>query len=200
MERDPYDILGISRYSTEEDIKKAYRELAKKYHPDNFSDDSMRRLAEEKMKEINEAYNTVMRGAQNAYSSGGSSYAASEFILIRQMINEHNFSEAEVKLDAMNASDRGAEWHFLKGCLMTQKGWFLDANKYFETACNMDPSNMEYRQALESMKNTANSYSKGYRHTPTSRNTECCDMDCCTQLICADCLCECLGGDFISCC
>ncbi|MBQ9692764.1 MAG: J domain-containing protein, partial [Clostridia bacterium] len=66
MERDPYDILGISRYSTEEDIKKAYRELAKKYHPDNFSDESMRRLAEEKMKEINEAYNTVMRGAQNA--------------------------------------------------------------------------------------------------------------------------------------
>ena len=49
MQRDPYDILGISRYSTEEDIKKAYRDLAKRYHPDNFSDESMRKLAEEKM-------------------------------------------------------------------------------------------------------------------------------------------------------
>ena len=200
MERDPYDILGISRYSTEEDIKKAYRELAKKYHPDNFTDDSMKKLAEEKMKEINEAYNILMRGAQNAYANGGSSYSASVFIRVRQMINERNFSEAEITLDAMSASDRGAEWHFLKGCLMTQKGWYLDASKYFETACNMDPSNAEYRQALESMKTTANSYSKGYRQGPVSHNTACCDMDCCTELICADCLCECLGGDLISCC
>ncbi len=200
MQRDPYDILGISRYSTEEDIKKAYRELAKRYHPDNFTDDSMRKLAEEKMKEINEAYNTLMRGAQNAYQAGGSSYSASEFIRVRQMINEHNFSEAEITLDAMNSADRGAEWHFLKGCLMTQKGWFLDASKYFETACNMDPSNMEYRQALDSMKNTANNYSKGYRTGSSRQNDSCCDMDCCTQLICADCLCECLGSDLISCC
>lgn len=196
MERDPYSILGVGKYATEEEIKKAYRELAKKYHPDNFSDDSMKELAEEKMKEINEAYDTLTRRVSGAQSS----YSSAEFIRIRTLINEHNFSEAEIKLDAMNMSDRGAEWHFLKGCVLSQRGWFLDAQKYFETACNMDPSNTEYRQAYESMRNTASSYSRGYRNAPQGRTTGCCDSDVCTSLICADCLCECLGGDLISCC
>lgn len=196
MERDPYSILGVGKYATEEEIKKAYRELAKKYHPDNFSDDSMRELAEEKMKEINEAYDTLTRRSSGAQSS----YSSAEFIRIRTLINEHNFSEAEIKLDAMNMADRGAEWHFLKGCVLSQRGWFLDAQKYFETACNMDPSNAEYRQAYESMRNTANSYSRGYRNAPQGRTGGCCDSDVCTSLICADCLCECLGGDLISCC
>lgn len=196
MERDPYSILGVGKYATEEEIKKAYRELAKKYHPDNFSDDSMKELAEEKMKEINEAYDTLTRRASGAQSS----YSSAEFIRIRTLINEHNFSEAEIKLDAMNMSDRGAEWHFLKGCVLSQRGWFLDAQKYFETACNMEPSNTEYRQAYESMRNTASSYSRGYRNAPQGRTGGCCDSDVCTTLICADCLCECLGGDLISCC
>lgn len=196
MERDPYSILGVGKYATEEEIKKAYRDLAKKYHPDNFSDNSMKELAEEKMKEINEAYDTITR----RFSGAQSSYSSAEFIRIRTLINEHNFSEAEIKLDAMNMSDRGAEWHFLKGCVLSQRGWFLDAQKYFETACNMDPNNSEYRQAYESLRNTATSYSRGYRDAPSGRGSTCCDSDVCTSLICADCLCECLGGDLISCC
>ena len=122
MQNNPYDVLGVSRNASDDEIKKAYRELAKKYHPDNFPDASLRELAEEKMKEINEAYDMLMRR-----NGGGSEYSKSEFAKIRMMINQQNFSEAEIKLDAMNAADRNAEWHFLKGCVLSQRGWFLDA-------------------------------------------------------------------------
>ena len=199
MQNNPYDVLGLPRNANEEQIKRAYRELAKKYHPDNFPDASMRELAEEKMKEINEAYDMLMRK-----NGGNSEYSKFEFAKIREMINQRNFSEAEIKLDSMNAADRNAEWHFLKGCVLSQSGWYLDAKKFFEIACNMDPSNGEYRQAYDVMKSQAYSYSRGNNPNngaPTTQRDHSCDvLDCCTQLICLDCLCECMGGDFITCC
>ena len=54
--RDPYQVLGVPSTATDEEVKKAYRNLAKKYHPDNYHDDPLADLAQEKMKEINEAY------------------------------------------------------------------------------------------------------------------------------------------------
>ena len=199
MQNNPYDVLGLPRNANEEQIKRAYRELAKKYHPDNFPDASMRELAEEKMKEINEAYDMLMRK-----NGGNSEYSKFEFAKIREMINQRNFSEAEIKLDSMNAADRNAEWHFLKGCVLSQRGWYLDAKKFFEIACNMDPSNGEYRQAYDVMKSQAYSYSRGNNPNngapTTQRDHSCGVLDCCTQLICLDCLCECMGGDFITCC
>ena len=192
--KDPYEILGISRNADEEEIKKAYRELAKKYHPDNFSDENMKNLAEEKMKEINEAYDFITRSSSQNYSS----YADSEFANIRMYLEQNNYSEAEIRLDAINSADRNAEWYFLKGCVMSQRGWYIDAQKYFNTAINMDPQNAEYRQAYESMQRNATAYSGGYRRRGSDAG--CCNMDFCTSLICADCLCECLGGDLISCC
>lgn len=199
MQKNPYEVLGVKQTATQEEIRAAYHELAKNYHPDNFSDEPMKKLAEEKMKEINEAYDFLTRKGES--SSG---YSASEFANIRRMINNQNFSEAEIKLDAMNSADRNAEWHFLKGCVLSQRGWFLDAQKFFEIACNMNPSNSEYRQAYESMRNTAYNYSQGYSQPNMYDNGRprngACDMDCCTKLICLDCLCECMGGDFISCC
>lgn len=198
MSKNPYTVLGIPENATEEQIKNAYRELARKYHPDNFADDTMRELAEEKMKEINEAYDQLTR-----MNAGESTYSTSEFFKIRTLINEQKFSEAEIKLDAMNSQDRNAEWHFLKGCVLSQRGWYLDAQKFFEIACNMDPQNREYRQAYESMRNTAYNYSQGYTQTemhPPQQQSSGCDTDCCAKLICLDCLCECMGGDFISCC
>ena len=198
MQKNPYDILGVSRDATQEQIKAAYKELVKTYHPDNFPDPTMKGLAEEKMKEINEAYDFLTRRGDST-----SGYSASEFANIRVLINNQRFSEAEIKLDAMNSADRNAEWHFLKGCVLSQRGWFLDAQKFFEIACNMDPDNAEYRRAYESMRNTAYNYSQGYNppeHEHYERRGGACDTDCCTKLICLDCLCECMGGDFITCC
>ena len=60
--KDPYEVLGIPHGASEETIKKAYRDLARKYHPDNYANNPLADLAQEKMKEINEAYDSLMKG------------------------------------------------------------------------------------------------------------------------------------------
>ena len=208
---DPYKVLGVSRDAPDDEIKKAYRELAKKYHPDNYAGTPLAELAGEKMKEINEAYADVQRiraqggasrqsssSSENSYS-GGSTYTgenAEGFRRIREYINAGRFSDADYILNSLPATARNAEWNFLKGCVLAQKNWFYDAQRYFETACYMDPENQEYRAALNNIRAKANSYGSGYR-TASSTDTAC---SCCSNLICADCCCEMMGGDLISCC
>ena len=71
--RDPYQVLGIPSTATDEEVKKAYRNLARKYHPDNYHDNPLEDLAQERMKGINEAYETI-RTQRKAAQSGGQSY------------------------------------------------------------------------------------------------------------------------------
>ena len=56
---DPYKVLGVSPSATDDEVKDAYRKLAKKYHPDQYADSPLKDLADEKMKEINEAYDAI---------------------------------------------------------------------------------------------------------------------------------------------
>ncbi|MBR5515638.1 MAG: DnaJ domain-containing protein [Clostridia bacterium] len=202
--RDPYKVLGVSPSATEDEIKKAYRSLARKYHPDNFANDDIKRKeAEEKMKEINEAYDII----QNAQKGNSGSYANSssyssnhreKYNAIRAYINSRQIDQAEAVLQSIPTSDRGAEWNFLKGCTCAARGWNFDALNYFQTACNMDPSNQEYRNALNNMRLGARSYNAGGYQTTKSNDCSGCDI--CAGLLCADCLCELCGGDLISCC
>ena len=211
---DPYKVLGVSRDAADDDIKKAYRALARKYHPDNYAGSDLADLAGEKMKEINEAYDTIQRERANKGSSGasqggyqynpggtaGSSYAGSgssapTLSRIRILINSGRFSEAGILLDSIPAGERGAEWNYLKGCTLLQRGWYHDAQKYFEIACYMDPANAEYQAALQNMRTSAGQYGKTYTNIGG-----CSTCDLCQGLICADCLCECCGGDLLRCC
>ena len=211
---DPYKVLGVSRDAADDDIKKAYRALARKYHPDNYAGSDLADLAGEKMKEINEAYDTIQRERANKGSTGssqggyqynpggtaGSSYAGSgasapTLNRIRILINSGRFSEAGILLDSIPAGERGAEWNYLKGCTLLQRGWYHDAQKYFEIACYMDPANAEYRAALQNMRGSADQYGKSYTNIGG-----CSTCDICSGLICADCLCECCGGDLLRCC
>lgn len=203
--RDPYSVLGVSPNASDEKVKKAYREMARKYHPDNYHDNPLSDLAQEKMKEINEAYAEITRmrsGGSNPGASyaGPNSYSGARntstgiYAQIRAAIAAGNMALAEQLLNTV--TDRTAEWYFLMGSLLYRKGWMDEANKNFETAVNMEPTNAEYRQALNYMRSGGQAYR--YGGAGAMRGTDPCD--CCTSMICADCCCECMGGDLISCC
>jgi molecular chaperone DnaJ len=196
--RNPYEVLGIKEGASIEEIKAAYKEQVKKYHPDLHQDNPLYELAEEKLQEINEAYDYLMKngsyaGGSSGYSNKGyggkQSRQSPEFRQVRIDIDRGNLGAAESALERSN--NRGAEWFFLKGMLSLRKGWYDEAVTNVQTAISMDPDNMEYRAAMNSMIQTSggyrtNAYGRGY----SNANDELCRMLQC--YCCADMLCDCI--------
>ena len=218
---DPYQVLGVSPSATDEQIKSAYRELARKYHPDNYVNNPLADLAQEKMKEINEAYDQIQRqrkqqqqsysgqaSANRGYSNAGysrqsySGQGRSQFADIRQLLNSNRLSEAEELLEGIPQQRRDAEWYYLRGRVFYVHGWLDQAYSYYARAVQMNPGNTEYQTALNQLmwqRNTGRpSGGYGDYRNVQSGGMSGCDM--CSGLICADCCCECMGGDLISCC
>ena len=194
--RDPYEVLGVKPGASDDEIKRAYRDLARKYHPDNYQNNPLADLAEEKMKEINEAYDTITKqrsgtgGYQRAYQSGGyggggqySSGGSSSYAQIRSMINMGDLQGAERLLMEMGA--KNAEWYFLFGSIAYRRGWLDEAMQNYTRAVQMEPNNMEYRQALAMLQRGGNMY-RPYGYT-TSHIDAC---DCCTALMCINMCCN----------
>ena len=210
---DPYQILGVSENASDEEIKKAYRELARKYHPDNYHDNPLADLAQEKMKEINAAYEQITKeraSGKRGSGSGGASYGASGYggyggyqgyggyggsqsysgqssVLqqARIAINTGNISRAEALL--ANYSDHNAEWNFLKGAVCYRRGWLDEALWYYRTACQMDPGNLEYQRALDYMENGPR---QAYTPGGTTFGTDLCGSNLCLPMCCLWSLCS----------
>ena len=204
--KNPYEILGVSENASDEEIKKAYRKLAKQYHPDNYTDNPLKELADEKMKEINDAYDTIQKmratggGQQGGFYGNGTQANGQEngYTRIRRLISAGRINEAETLLGGIPAADRNAEWHFLMSLVLYRKGWLQDARNEINAACNMDPYNQEYRSFQQRMSGGA--YSSPYSGMNTNNSGGCSGCDVCQALLCADCCCECMGRDCISCC
>jgi len=194
--QNPYEVLGVREGASLEEIKAAYRELVKKYHPDKHQDNPLQDLAEEKLQEINEAYEYLMKnhgkaggyGGRAGSSSGYGGYQSQEFAEVRRMIDRGDIIGAEAALS--RSRNRNAEWYFLYGMLMLRKGWYDEAISNVQRAISMDPGNMEYRNAMNSIMATG----AGYRTQAFGRgyttNDELCRLLQC--YCCADALCDCI--------
>ncbi len=198
---DPYKLLGVTPQTSDDDVKRAYRELARKYHPDNYVNNPLADLAEQRMKEINEAYDQIMNERSGRASSAGGygqqgyqgygqqsrqayqqGTPGSMYGQIRSASNAGNRKLAEELLQ--RTSQRDGEWFFLMGTVYYKKGWYDEASRCYQQACAMDPANAEYHSALN-MVNMTGAYG-GYR--PMQRADAC---DCCANLLCLSMCCNC---------
>lgn len=200
--RNPYEVLEIMEGASKEEIKRAYKELVKKYHPDQYGNNPLRDLAEDKLREVNEAYDYLMNKAdttpgyrENSYKENSSS-GYGTYSEIRRDLENGNLRAAEDKLNRINVRD--AEWNYLMGLVNLRKGWYDNAYNYIVNACNLDPHNSEYRQTLNNLQNRNTSYRQTYYGRNRRGDSDFCDI--CATLWCADTCCECFGGDLISCC
>ena len=191
--RNPYEILGVPQGASKEQIDAAYRELMRKYQDiGNFT----------KIDEINQAYDTIVMGSysDNSYSNYRNYTYTPDYSDVRAKINSGRLDDAQTLLDGVPENARDAQWFYLKGTIQQKRGWLEEAAKNFATASNLDPSNNTYKMAYNKVNNARSGGYRTERRRSDGEKSGCSGCDMCTGLLCADCCCECFGGDLIPCC
>ena len=214
MTKNPYEVLGVSSSASDDEIKRAYRDLTRKYHPDANVNNPLADLAEEKFKEVQEAYDTIMREREYGGGMGGHHYGAGtsyqqdsssgseqdiQMQAVQNFLNNRRFQDALNVLGRM--SDRTARWYYMSGVANAGIGNHILAREHAAQAVNMEPNNLQYRQFLNQITWNAqryqgSPYGSGYGgngNSPCGTGNMCCD------LWMMDTLCECMGGDLCSC-
>lgn len=177
MMDDPYQILGVSRDASDEEIKKAYRALAKKYHPDRNPGDAE---AARKMQQINDAYEQIKNPdrARSATGNGyGGSYGPYGGGWQRQSYSGPEAMEAAFRYVQMGyyrqalallsqVQQRNARWYYLSALANNGVGNQVTALEHIRRAVSMEPDNPDYLHVLEAIENGGTEYRRhagGYR-------------------------------------
>ncbi len=216
---DPYSVLGVSRSATDKEIKKAYRQLSRKYHPDSYPDESQKKWAEEKFRQVQEAYNQIVdersgKGTQNygsygSYGGAGSqqNYSEEDQHLMAAMnyIRARRYNEAINVLN--NMENRSARWYYFSSYANMGLGNNVVAMDYAKKAVEMDPGNQEYQQYYRQLQSGAGAspfgspfgggYGGGYGGyggygSYGGSYDECGTGNICCDLWCANLLCGCI--------
>ena len=213
MVSDPYKVLGLSPDATDEEVKAAYRKLAKKYHPD-LNPGNQR--AAERMNEINAAYDQIKNPQPQQDSYGGSygggyggayggayqSYDAgerNELKAARNFIRARQFAQAVNALSGVPVSQRDGEWYYLHAIANYNMGNRVAAMDSARRACAAEPGNERYRQLLEQIQQGAQAYDAagegfGFRSVNLGNNNLCMSL-CVANIVCN----LCCGGRFLCC-
>ncbi len=194
----PYEVLGVNPTDDEETIKKAYRNLVKKYHPDRYVNSPLKDEASEKLKEINLAYDIItgksspQQSTQSHNNSGYGGYYNTgnfepSFQNVRTLITLGFLDAADAMLQKL---PRTAEWYYLTGLIQRNRGWYQSAKENIYKACEMDPQNPEYQNAKYNFERQTSDFREVYwtNFNPCSL----CVTGLCVSQICC-------GGRFVPC-
>ena len=145
MIQDPYKVLGVSPNASDEEIKRAYRRLAKEYHPDRNPGDAE---AARKMQEVNAAYEQIKNpGHSQSYGHYGNTDTGDQYMTAAmRYIRFGRYQEAINTLAAV--TDRNAQWYYLSALAHSNLGNQVTALEHIRRAVSMEPNNPEYIQAL----------------------------------------------------
>ena len=163
--RNPYQVLGVSPNASDDEIKKAYRNLSRRYHPDANVNNPNKEAAEERFKEVQQAYDQIMKEKQSGGSSYGYGYrGAGDFggfggsggaranhgspklAAAANYIANHCYAEALHVLNDIPFGERGARWYYYSAMANQGAGNNIVAKEHAKRAVEMEPSNFEYRQ------------------------------------------------------
>ena len=154
---DSFEILGVARGVSADEARRAYRELARRWHPDRFLEGPERMWAEEKMIAINNAYHDVLRQIQGERCVGPAPAAEPENAQLadaKRLMELGQLSAARQAL--LRIATRDAEWNYLFGALLQRLGDYEKAVLYFGIATRQKPQNVQYRTALQSAETMRN--------------------------------------------
>lgn len=209
MARDPYEVLGVSHNASDEEIKKAYRTLSRKYHPDANVNNPNKAQAEEKFKEVQQAYEDIMQqkqrgttqgssyqqGGARGSSYGGSSYNGGSYGYrsdsrmqdILQLLQMHRFNDALRELDRI--TERNAQWYYYSAVANNGLGNNATALEHARMAVQIEPNNMEYRRLLQQLEANGSWYQNENRnfHVSTINPGTCCMAWCLLEMLCGCC-------------
>lgn len=216
MSKNPFVILGVPENASQNEVYDAYKRLRDFYGEQRFQAGEAGADAAERYAEIEEAYReaTDIINNRNYANDFGTPLSKAE-----KYLKDGNIDEAQRTLDSIDY--RNDEWHYLQAAIYYKRGWLDEAKKQIEISLNLSPDNEKYRKTYNELSggakrtqqqqtaqpNFGNPYEspRNYRTEEqgrTYRQRSDTDTACniCSGLICADCCCECMGGDLISCC
>lgn len=170
MVEDPYKVLGVSPNASDDEIKQAYRRLAKKYHPDLNPGDAD---AAKKMQQVNAAYEQIKNPEKSSSTGGYSGYnpftGQWQQSYQRQQSSGSNYCEAarqyirfghyrEALTVLASASERNAQWYYLSALANNGLGNQVTALEHIRRAVSMDPDNPDYLHTLDEIENGGSGY------------------------------------------
>ena len=200
----PYEVLGVSRNASIDEIKKAYKELSRKYHPDSYVGNPLSSLAEEKFKQVQEAYDAIMKEKNGDYNYAGNynnngynNSESGEMAEVYNLLGRRSYSQALRLLDSM--PNRNAKWYYYSAIAQVGLGNNLRGMEYARMAVSMEPNNVEYQNLVNRLSFQSNRYGEVRNVYRGGRSGFDDASDLCCKLWLADSLCECMGGDLCSC-
>ncbi len=220
MQKDPFMILGVTDSVSQNELYDAYKNARKEWESKRFAPGDEGAYACERLDEIEDAYRDccdILKGREVVETEIIEPTPQEDFVAIDELIKSKNYEGAQSKLDDIKI--RGAEWHFLQSIIFHATQRPQEAYEHLRTASVIEPDNQKYSEALKRMQEkmgkpqTQGFYAyresgddyhenrRSYRDDGYDRRDRgMSPCDCCQGLICADCCCECMGGDLISCC